>query len=155
MRLLVTRPAVDGERTAEKLRARGHDVLLAPLLQVEMLGDAELGAGPWAAVAITSANAAYAVNAHARRAELSALPAYAVGRRTAAAARAAGFAEVASADGGVDETPDLYRCRRDIRRDGRPKLRRSRVLSLPPFFNPQAFDPLKLARVVCHQHQPE
>ena len=32
MRLLVTRPEPDGERTAEKLRARGCEVLLAPLL---------------------------------------------------------------------------------------------------------------------------
>ena len=32
MRLLVTRPEPDATRTAETLRARGHDVLVAPLL---------------------------------------------------------------------------------------------------------------------------
>jgi len=31
MRLLVTRPQDDGERTAARLRARGHHVTLAPL----------------------------------------------------------------------------------------------------------------------------
>jgi uroporphyrinogen-III synthase len=111
VRLLVTRPAADGERTAERLRALGHEVLLAPLLQVQMLPDAQLGAGPWAAVAMTSANAVPVVHAHARGAELSALPAYVVGRRTAAAARTAGFADVTSADGGVDDLVRLLAAR--------------------------------------------
>ena len=34
MRVLVTRPLPDGERTAAALRRRGHDVLLVPLMQV-------------------------------------------------------------------------------------------------------------------------
>src|SRR5262245_43786775 len=48
---------------------------------------------------MTSANAARAVAAHPRRVALVALPAFTVGRRTAEAARAAGFADVHSADG--------------------------------------------------------
>jgi uroporphyrinogen-III synthase len=107
MRLLVTRPEPDGARTAENLRARGCEVLLAPLLRVEVLGDASLGTGAWTAVALTSANAALAVGKHRRRAELLAVPAYVVGRRTAAAARTAGFADVTSADGGVDDLVSL------------------------------------------------
>ena len=55
MRLLVTRPEPDGERTAAKLRARGHEVMLAPLLRIETV-DADLD-GVWHAVAVTSANA--------------------------------------------------------------------------------------------------
>src|SRR5437870_1310953 len=35
MRLLLTRPQHDGERTAARLRARGHDVTLAPLLRID------------------------------------------------------------------------------------------------------------------------
>ena len=35
MKLLVTRPEPDGERTAEALRARGHEVLLAPMLRMQ------------------------------------------------------------------------------------------------------------------------
>jgi uroporphyrinogen-III synthase len=34
MRLVVTRPQTDSERTAAALRARGHAVLVAPLLRV-------------------------------------------------------------------------------------------------------------------------
>ena len=64
MRILVTRPAADAERTAAALRARGHEAIVAPLLSVEFLSDAELGAGPWAAILVTSANAARAIAAH-------------------------------------------------------------------------------------------
>jgi len=35
MYLVVTRPQPDGERTAAALRARGHTVLIAPLMRVE------------------------------------------------------------------------------------------------------------------------
>ena len=110
MRLLVTRPEPDGERTAAALRTRGHDVLLAPLLRVEAVADADLGHGPlrdnWTGVVITSANAARAIASHPRRAELVKLPLFAVGRRSAEAARAAGFGTVTSADG---DARDLVR----------------------------------------------
>jgi uroporphyrinogen-III synthase len=99
VRVLVTRPEPDAERTAQKLRARGCEVLLAPVLRVELLERADLGAGPWDAVAMTSANAAQAIEQHLRRAELVKMPALTVGRRTADAARAVGFADVASASG--------------------------------------------------------
>lgn len=99
MRLLVTRPEPDNERTAAALRALGHQVTLAPLLRVEPLSDAALGEGPWAAVLITSANGARAIATHPRRGELLRLPVLAVGQASAAAARHAGFTDVTSADG--------------------------------------------------------
>ena len=99
MRLLVTRPEPDGERTAAALRARGHDVMLAPLLRIELMPNVDLGAGPWAAILITSANGARAAAAHSRRQELLTLPVMAVGRSSADAARAADFTDVASAEG--------------------------------------------------------
>lgn len=102
MRLLVTRPEPECERTAALLRERGHEVLLLPLLRIELIADAELGAGPWAAVLFTSANAVRAVAAHRRFHELASLPVYTVGRRTKAAAAAAGFASVLSADANVN-----------------------------------------------------
>jgi len=127
VRVLVTRPEPDGERTAAKLRARGCEVLLAPLLRVEFLDRAELGRGPWAAVAITSANAAHAIARHPRRRELISLPAFTVGRRTAEAARASGFTAVTSADGNEADlarligarhaTPILYLAGEDRARD--------------------------------------
>ena len=79
MRLLVTRPEPDNERTAAALRARGHEVMLAPLLRIEAVADADLGAPPWAAILLTSANGARAIAGHPRRGELLALPVLAVG----------------------------------------------------------------------------
>ena len=99
MRLVVIRPQADGERTAAALRARGHEVLLAPLMRVEPV-DADL-AGDWGGVIITSANAASAIADNPACNILLALPLYAVGQRSAEAARQAGFIDVASADGDV------------------------------------------------------
>ncbi len=118
MRLLVTRPAPDGERTAAALRARGHDVMLAPLLDIEPEPEADLGPGPWDGVLITSANAVRAVAAHDRKAGLLGLPLYAVGRRSAEAARAAGFTDVVSADGDATGLARLVAAR-----PGRPQVR--------------------------------
>jgi uroporphyrinogen-III synthase len=106
MRVVVTRPQVDGERTATALRARGHDVLLAPLLQVEPVA-ADLS-GEWRAVVITSANALSAASA----AGLTRLPLFAVGRRSADAARQAGFIDVSSADGDARDLVRLLVARR-------------------------------------------
>jgi len=111
MRLLVTRPEPDNERTAAALRAQGHDVLLAPLLRITPIPDADLGAGPFAAILLTSANGARAVAEHRRRVELIALPLLAVGRSSAEAARAAGFADVTSADGDARDLMQLATAR--------------------------------------------
>jgi uroporphyrinogen-III synthase len=99
MRLLVTRPEPDNKRTAVALHALGHEVMLAPLLRIETIADADLGAPPWSAILLTSANGARAIAVHSRRAELTPLPVLTVGPGSAEAARAAGFAEVVSADG--------------------------------------------------------
>jgi uroporphyrinogen-III synthase len=111
MRLLVTRPEPDAARTAAALRARGHDVMLAPLLSIEPDAEADLGPGPWDGVLITSANAVRAIAAHPRKAELLGLPLFAVGRRSADAARAMGFAEVVSADGDAADLARLVAAR--------------------------------------------
>jgi uroporphyrinogen-III synthase len=110
VRLLVTRPEPDGERTAASLRARGHEVLLAPLLRIEAV-EFELPGEPLSAVVMTSANAARAIARHARREALTALAAFTVGRGTAEAARAAGFREVHSGDGDKDDLAALIRAR--------------------------------------------
>lgn len=103
MRILLTRPEPDAERTAAALRALGHEVILAPLLYIDMSSDAELGTGPWAAILVTSANAARAVAYHTRCQELRALPVFVVGERTAQTMRIAGFSDVTSADGNVGD----------------------------------------------------
>lgn len=130
MRLLVTRPEPDNERTAATLRAKGHDVQLAPMLRIEAVPNVDFGAPPWAGVLLTSANGARAVAVHPRRGELLALPVLAVGRASADVARAAGFADVTSADGDADDlvrlaavrfagarTPLLYPAGEDRSRD--------------------------------------
>jgi uroporphyrinogen-III synthase len=86
-------------------------VVLAPLLRIKLV-DFALPDEPWSAVVMTSANAARAVAEHPRRAALIAREAFAVGRHTAEAARAAGFRTVHSADGDKDDLADLLRARR-------------------------------------------
>jgi uroporphyrinogen-III synthase len=98
MRLLVTRPDPDGARTAEALRAHGHDVLLAAVLRMQPV-KVEIPDRPYARIVITSANAARAIAAHPLCAKLLPLPVFAVGNHSADAARATGFHDVRSADG--------------------------------------------------------
>jgi uroporphyrinogen-III synthase len=111
VRLLLTRPEPDAQRTAAALRAQGHDVVAAPLLRIAPVTDAQIGDGPWAAILITSANAAHAIAAHARVTPLRALPVFAVGQRSAEAVAAAGFADVTSADGNVTDLARLVAAR--------------------------------------------
>jgi uroporphyrinogen-III synthase len=103
MRVAVTRPQADGERTAEALRERGHEVLLAPLMRVEPVR-ADLD-GDWSAVVVTSANSLIAIAQTPALSKLQKLPLFAVGRRSAAAAD--GFAEIHSADGDVHDVVRL------------------------------------------------
>lgn len=103
MWLLLTRPEPDAERTAALLRERGHMVVAAPIIRIEPVPHIEIGPGPWAAILATSANAARAITRHEQRAALVRLPVLAVGDRSAEAMRAAGFADVTSSGGGVDE----------------------------------------------------
>ena len=103
MRILVTRPEPECERTAALLRSRGHEVLVLPLLRIEAVADAELGSGPWAAVLFTSVNAVRAIAAHRRFGELAGLPAFVVGPRSRTAAVSAGFSPVVSADGDMED----------------------------------------------------
>lgn len=104
MRVVVTRPQTDAERTAAAVRAKGHDVLVAPLMRVEPIG-VNLSSG-WGGVIITSANAPGALATSAREA-LRKLPVYAVGQRSAEAARQVGFANVMSAGGDVRDLVQL------------------------------------------------
>jgi uroporphyrinogen-III synthase len=111
VRLLLTRPEPDAQRTAAALRAQGHDVVIAPLLRIVPIADAPIGVGPWTAVLITSANAAHAVAAHSHVAPMRTLPVFAVGRRSAEAMASAGFADVTSADGNVSDLAQLVAAR--------------------------------------------
>ena len=117
MRLLVTRPAMDAAALADLLAAQGHDVLISPMIHIELnavqLPDATAHSG----LALTSANGVRALMAHlaqlpnaqrdAQMAAWAARPAFAVGPQTAAALQAAGFQNIHQADGDVDALIDL------------------------------------------------
>ena len=111
MRLLLTRPESDAQRTAASLRALGHETVIAPLLRIAVTADAEIGPGPWAAILITSVNAARAIATRTAVTQFHALPVFTVGQRSAQAMTAAGFADVSSADGGVAELAHLAAAR--------------------------------------------
>ncbi len=96
MRVLVTRPQPGAAATAARLRAMGHDAVEAPLLAVGTLAWALPDPLP-PAVMLTSAAAARVVAPAG--AALAALPCFTVGEATAAAARAAGFADIRSGAG--------------------------------------------------------
>lgn len=98
MTVLVVRPQDDADRTIARLAARGIRAIAAPASRIVPVAAAI--PETCAATVITSANAVPAIAAHAR---LKELPLYAVGDRTAAAARAAGFAATVSAGGAVDD----------------------------------------------------
>jgi uroporphyrinogen-III synthase len=107
MAILVTRPQPDNEATAASLRARGFDVLLAPTLRFEPVASPDDPAADYAGVIITSANALRAVEPQLAERGLLGLPLFAVGERTASAARRAGFGTVISADGDAADLCDL------------------------------------------------
>lgn len=96
MRILVTRPKDDAEETATKLRAQGHTVLVAPLIEIRFVDGPDIVLDGIQAVLATSSNGVHAL---ARRTHRRDLPLFAVGAQTARAARDAGFSSVRSADG--------------------------------------------------------
>jgi uroporphyrinogen-III synthase len=94
MRVLVTRARPEAERTADQLARRGHTVTAAPLTEPVPTGE-PMPSGPFDAFVVTSARAVRALENVGRRS----LPALAVGERTAAALRDAGFQDVRTGPG--------------------------------------------------------
>ena len=99
MAVLVTRPHPDDETTAAALRARGFEVLLAPMLRFEPVAFYDDEDARYGAIIVTSANALRGIAPHLAGSRLLKLPLFAVGEHTASAARSAGFSHVISADG--------------------------------------------------------
>ncbi|MBI5263881.1 MAG: uroporphyrinogen-III synthase [Bradyrhizobium sp.] len=99
MAILVTRPHPDSETTAAGLRARGYEVLLAPVLKFEPVAFHDDDEMEYAAVIVTSASAVRAVAPQLKDSRLLSLTLFAVGERTASAAGDAGFAKVIVAGG--------------------------------------------------------
>jgi uroporphyrinogen-III synthase len=99
MAVLVTRPYPDAEATASALRAKGLEVLLAPMLRFEPVAFHDDADAHYSAVIVTSANALRGIEPHLAGSRLLRLPLFAVGAHTAAAAQSAGFHNVIPASG--------------------------------------------------------
>jgi uroporphyrinogen-III synthase len=95
MRVLVTRPQEDAERTAQALAARGHEPVIAPVLRIEATGATP--SGSFDAAILTSANAVRALASLGGQTKT--LLIFAVGERTASVAAEAGCRNVRTASG--------------------------------------------------------
>ncbi|MGX7875715.1 uroporphyrinogen-III synthase [Mesorhizobium sp. ORM6] len=106
LRVLVTRPEPGASRTARRLQDMGLQPVVLPLTEtVALPADAGLIPSDAVAIAITSANAVRLAPRAAVEA-LAALPCYAVGTRTAEAARKMGFSSVVEGSGDAEALAD-------------------------------------------------
>jgi uroporphyrinogen-III synthase len=112
VKALVTRPEEDAAPLARALAERGIDTMLAPMLRIAPVADAEkrladalIGAQ---ALLFTSTNGARSFAAASARREI---PVFAVGDATAATARLANFRSVTSAGGDVADLAALAAAR--------------------------------------------
>jgi len=100
MKLLIVRPQPGADESAGRARAMGLEAIVAPLFETRALDWAPPDPGLFGAIVLTSANAARLGGSGLR--PLLALPCYAVGERTAEAARAAGFTDLRVGPGDAD-----------------------------------------------------
>jgi uroporphyrinogen-III synthase len=106
-RMLVTRPLPDAEETAWRLAALDIEAVTCPLLTHRTLDTGLPEATGFAAIVFTSANSLRALEERGALGAYLGLKAYAVGDRTAAAAREHGFADVESAGGSFADMVEL------------------------------------------------
>lgn len=90
MRILLTRPEADAQRSARRLAALGHEVLIAPLFEIAPTG-APMPEGDFDRLLATSAHAFENLGPEAAALDK---PLHVVGERTAAAARSCGLAQI-------------------------------------------------------------
>jgi len=103
MRLLVTRPEPDALRLKAALEAHGHEATVEPLLRVSLDGADPIDLDGVQALIATSRNGLRALKAHPARMQARKLPLFAVGKATAAEARALGFETVVTGAGSARE----------------------------------------------------
>src|SRR3954466_8770915 len=108
-RLWVTLPQPRADATAERVRAMGHEAIIAPLLAVHTVENPEIDLRGVAALAFTSARDVRTFAEHCGERELRV---FAVGDAPPQAARAAGFHTEQPADGDVEALAEVSRTRR-------------------------------------------
>jgi uroporphyrinogen-III synthase len=106
MTVLVTRGWPGAGRTAEGLRARGIDPIMAPVLDISFRARIDVDLFDVQALAFTSSNG---VRAWGPRRPERDFPVFAVGASTASDARKLGFRKVYSADGDVHDLAALIK----------------------------------------------
>lgn len=107
VRMLVTRPEPDASETAAKLTALGIEPVVEPLLHYETLPTSLPDPAGFSAMILSSSNALRALQDRGAIHPYRHLKTYAVGDRTAEAARKLGFVEVESAHGDVQDLVEL------------------------------------------------
>jgi uroporphyrinogen-III synthase len=118
MRLLVTRPEPDASELKGELEVLGHEVLIEPLLRIELLAIAPEVISGAQALLVTSRNGVRALAASEALPAARKLPVYCVGEETAALARAAGFGTVAAGAGRAQDLVPLVK--REVEPGGGP-----------------------------------
>lgn len=103
-RIWITRTRPAAEATAARVRELGAEAVVAPVLEVQPIDGAAVDLAGAAALAFTSGHGVRAFAALSPRRDL---PAFCVGRATAALARSLGFADARSADGDVHALAEL------------------------------------------------
>ena len=103
----VTQPWVDAYARLGDWQIIYSGQVAAPMLRFEPFAFSDEAEVPYGGIIVTSANAVRAVQSDLAKSPLLKLPLFAVGERTAAAASAAGFAKVRSADGDATALRDL------------------------------------------------
>jgi len=106
LKLIVTRPEPAASRTANKLTALGHEVIVSSLLEIVDTGN-KLPAGSFGAMMITSTNALRILAARGIEENMLQMPLYTVGDATAADAAAMGFSDIHSASGTAENLAGL------------------------------------------------
>jgi len=104
IRALITRPAQDSAQLIGELKRRGVEVFVSPMITITFVDQTEPDLNGKQALLFTSANG---VRAFAHICAERGLPVFAVGDRTATAAREAGFGAVRSAGGDVGSLAEL------------------------------------------------
>jgi uroporphyrinogen-III synthase len=99
MRLLITRPEPDALKLSALLEEAGHDAVVEPLLSVSFEDGEPIDLDGAQALIATSRNALRALKGRPALAEARHLPLFAVGKATAAEARALGFETVVTGAG--------------------------------------------------------
>ena len=116
MRVLVTRPETSAAKTAERLKAMGHEPILLPLSKAvhHPQAAADAFALPHSALILTSAEALRALASTASSPEIDRnIQLFAVGAKTAAAAKAAGFGNIHVGSGDGTGLADLIALKLD------------------------------------------